>query len=91
MALVLPALENQVSDKRVESILFPRLDEGSSPSWSTKEALIISVIQICSDKKSDKLRYYGHGFVLLSNAMAVFFMWRYHSFSQHFVLDEATA
>ena len=56
MALVLPALENQVSDKRVESILFPRLDEGSSPSWSTKEALIISVIQICSDKKSDKLK-----------------------------------
>ena len=36
VALVLPALENQVSDKRVESILFPRLDEGSSPSWSTK-------------------------------------------------------
>nr|DAW09895.1 MAG TPA: hypothetical protein [Caudoviricetes sp.] len=36
MALVLPALENQVSDKRVESILFPCLDEGSSPSWSTK-------------------------------------------------------
>ena len=35
MALVLPKHENEVSDKRVESILFPRLDEGSNPSWST--------------------------------------------------------
>ena len=46
----MPALENQVSDKRVESILFPRLDEGSSPSWSTKEALIISGFEISRAK-----------------------------------------
>ena len=31
----MPKHENKVSDKRVESILFPRLDEGSNPSWST--------------------------------------------------------
>ena len=35
MAPVLPQHENEVGDKRVESILFPRLDEGSTPSWST--------------------------------------------------------
>ena len=35
VAPVLPQHENEVGDKRVESILFPRLDEGSTPSWST--------------------------------------------------------
>jgi len=33
-------LENQNGDKHVESALFPRLDEGSIPSWST---IMISV------------------------------------------------
>lgn len=35
MASVLLSHENQSEDKHVESILFPRLDEGSIPSWST--------------------------------------------------------
>lgn len=35
MALVLLTHENQGKDKHVESVLFPRLDEGSIPSWST--------------------------------------------------------
>ena len=44
MALVLPLLENLGKDKHVESLRFPRLDEGSIPSSSTKrkKALIIS-------------------------------------------------
>lgn len=45
MALVLPKHENEVSDKRVESILFPRLDEGSNPSWSTNRILIFKELQ----------------------------------------------
>ncbi len=35
MASVLPALENLSEDKHVESLLFPCLDEGSTPSSST--------------------------------------------------------
>lgn len=35
MALVLPLLENLGKDKHVESLWFPRLDEGSIPSSST--------------------------------------------------------
>ena len=35
MALVLLAHENLGKDKHVESLLFPRLDEGSIPSSST--------------------------------------------------------
>jgi len=35
MALVLPVLENLGKDKHVESLWFPRLDEGSIPSSST--------------------------------------------------------
>ena len=35
MALVLPLLENLSKDKHVESLWFPRLDEGSIPSSST--------------------------------------------------------
>ena len=35
MVLILPAHENQVGNKHVESTLVPRLDEGSSPSIST--------------------------------------------------------
>ena len=38
MALVLLVHENLGRDKHVESILLPRLDEGSNPSSSTKEA-----------------------------------------------------
>ena len=37
MALVLLAHENLGKDKHVESLLFPRLDEGSIPSSSTDE------------------------------------------------------
>lgn len=36
MASVFLAHENLGEDKRVESRSFPRLDEGSIPSWSTK-------------------------------------------------------
>ena len=36
MALVLPLHENLGKDKHVESLWFPRLDEGSIPSSSTK-------------------------------------------------------
>ena len=39
MALVLLAHENLGKDKHVESLLFPRLDEGSIPSSSTNEIL----------------------------------------------------
>ena len=35
VAWVLPQHENQSQDKRVESVWFPRLDEGSTPSSST--------------------------------------------------------
>lgn len=35
MALVLPLHENLGKDKHVESLYFPRLDEGSIPSSST--------------------------------------------------------
>ena len=38
MALVLPLHENVVKDKHVESLCFPRLDEGSIPSSSTFKA-----------------------------------------------------
>ena len=38
MALVLPLHENVVKDKHVESLCFPRLDEGSIPSSSTVTA-----------------------------------------------------
>ena len=37
MALVLLAHENLGKDKHVESLLFPRLDEGSIPSSSTNK------------------------------------------------------
>ena len=37
MALVLPLLENLGKDKHVESLWFPRLDEGSIPSSSTNK------------------------------------------------------
>ena len=37
MALVLLRDENEGRDKHVESTLFPRLDEGSIPSSSTKK------------------------------------------------------
>lgn len=40
MAWVLPLLENQGQDKRVESILVPCLDAGSNPAISTKSALM---------------------------------------------------
>ncbi|VBB48037.1 hypothetical protein TRIP_D440055 [uncultured Paludibacter sp.] len=36
VALVLLLLENLSEDKHVESLLFPCLDEGSTPSSSTK-------------------------------------------------------
>lgn len=39
VASVLPLLENLNEDKRVESTLFPRLDEGSIPSCSTSECI----------------------------------------------------
>ena len=39
MAWVLPLLENQGQDKRVESILVPCLDAGSNPAISTKARL----------------------------------------------------
>jgi len=35
VASVLPTLENLSEDKHVESLLFPCLDEGSTPSSST--------------------------------------------------------
>jgi len=35
VASVLPTLENLSEDKHVESLLFPCLDEGSTPSDST--------------------------------------------------------
>ena len=38
MALVLPVHENLGKDKHVESLFFPRLDEGSIPSSSTVNA-----------------------------------------------------
>ena len=38
MALVLPVHENLGKDKHVESLFFPRLDEGSIPSSSTVTA-----------------------------------------------------
>ena len=40
MALVLPLLENLGKDKHVESLWFPRLDEGSIPSSSTFRLII---------------------------------------------------
>jgi hypothetical protein len=39
VASVLPTLENLSEDKHVESLLFPCLDEGSTPSSSTKTIL----------------------------------------------------
>ena len=39
MAQVLPVHENEVWDKRVESVWFPRLDAGSTPASSTKSVL----------------------------------------------------
>ena len=39
MALVLPVHENLGKDKHVESLFFPRLDEGSIPSSSTNVSL----------------------------------------------------
>ena len=39
MALVLLRDENEGRDKHVESTLFPRLDEGSIPSSSTKKVI----------------------------------------------------
>lgn len=51
MALVLPLLENLGKDKHVESLWFPRLDEGSIPSSSTFQNLnlykYLIFIQIC--------------------------------------------
>ena len=43
MAWVLPLLENQGQDKRVESILVPCLDAGSNPAISTKKRYIIEI------------------------------------------------
>jgi len=40
VASVLPTLENLSEDKHVESLLFPCLDEGSTPSSSTDTILI---------------------------------------------------
>ena len=40
MAWVLPQLENEVQDKRVESVWFPCADEGSTPSSSTYMAAV---------------------------------------------------
>ena len=46
----MPKHENEVSDKRVESILFPRLDEGSNPSWSTNNIDYQEVTKsVCQD------------------------------------------
>ena len=42
MALVLLRDENEGRDKHVESTLFPRLDEGSIPSSSTKKTYSLS-------------------------------------------------
>ncbi len=42
MAWVLPQHENEGQDKRVESVWFPCLDEGSTPSISTKTDGLIS-------------------------------------------------
>lgn len=39
MALVLSLFENLGKDKHVESVWFPRLDEGSNPSRSTLKLL----------------------------------------------------
>ena len=35
IAPIIDELAGEYEAKRVESILFPRLDEGSTPSWST--------------------------------------------------------
>ena len=40
VAWVLPQLENEVQDKRVESVWFPCADEGSTPSSSTDMAAV---------------------------------------------------
>lgn len=52
----MPKHENEVSDKRVESILFPRLDEGSNPSWSTNRiSTTYKSIFMNIDKRKEKL------------------------------------
>ena len=45
MALVLPLHENVVKDKHVESLWFPCLDEGSTPSSSTVSIDMLSKIK----------------------------------------------
>jgi len=37
--LGLPAVENQAKTKHVETLLVPRLDEGSNPSSSTESKI----------------------------------------------------
>ena len=49
MAWVLPQLENEGQDKRVESVWFPCADEGSTPSSSTKFLLYITDCQSVGD------------------------------------------
>ena len=53
MAWVLPLLENQGQDKRVESILVPCLDAGSTPAISTKKSKLFGYIKkkqyLCSE------------------------------------------
>ena len=52
----MPKHENEVSDKRVESISFPRLDEGSNPSWSTNRvSTTYNRIFMDRDKRKEKL------------------------------------
>ncbi len=46
MALVLFLHENLGKDKHVESLCFPRLDEGSIPSRSTKTLVINELVEI---------------------------------------------
>jgi len=53
----LPAHENQNEDKRVESIFVPCLDEGSTPSSSTKSA---DFQQLAKSKKFTLIRVRGH-------------------------------
>ena len=59
MALVLPLLEKLGKDKHVESLWFPRLDEGSIPSSSTNnidnQVFILFTPQNAPWNKNDSL------------------------------------
>ncbi len=60
MASVLLLHENEGEDKHVESKLIPRLDEGSTPSWSTKNPINLTIYRIfCKLTKITATSFYN--------------------------------